>query len=650
MEGGVSCRKVARVGPLGPVLLVAALASLGGAAAAHAHPWSQHELGRAAAQESNAPFGPEPPLTPTPKAECAAGSRPETGLQGRVSPEDHESGRAAQGFTCNTALVGSYAKPNAMGTVGGFKVERYVDAAGHDCAYYDTTLLFPTNVLDQEGGVNVLDMADPTKPVLTARLVTPAMDTPHESLVVSTARGLLVAVAGNLATNVGQIDIYDISNDCRHPEFKSSTPVGFLGHESGLAPDGRTFYSASPGASTLVAVDITNPSVPVPISFGNYDSHGLSISADGNRAYVAGVDSGLIVLDTSQVQARKLPAEMPEVARLQWHSMSIPQNAIPITIKGHPYLVEIDEFGAQSEVGAGRIIDIGDETQPRVLSNLRLEVHQPENFPATANDNGAQNPVQGYAGHYCNVPTRVDPEIVACSMILSGLRVFDIRDPAQPREIAYFNAPVTPRIVPPVGVNPPPSNWAMSSPSFVPERDEIWYSDGLSGFYAVRLTGGAASVLDGSGGAGGRRCLARRSPIGPRNIGRVRLGYTRARLRSLPVQPVRITGRSFRYCVKRSSGRVAAVFSRRGRAALVVTTARVHGNRGIRPGSSASALSRAYSRRRSLGRGIYRANPHSPRLIGVRKGKVRFFAVANRKLLRNRRALARHLRLAGVGR
>jgi hypothetical protein len=30
----------------------------------------------------------------------------------------------------------------------------------------------------------------------------------------------------------------------------------------------------------------------------------------------------------------------------------------------------------------------------------------------------------------------------------------------------------------------------MSSPSFVPERGEIWYTDGLSGFYAVRVTNG----------------------------------------------------------------------------------------------------------------------------------------------------------------
>ncbi len=611
-----------------------------------------HPVPRAAQVEAvPSAQAPEPPLLPTPQGECGPGSRPETGIQGRVSPEDHESGRAAEGFTCNTELVGSYTKASPMGTVGGFKVERYVDAAGHDCAYYDTTLMYPTNLLDSEGGVNVLDMSDPTKPVLTDRLLTPAMQTPHESLVLSHERGLLAAVAGNLGTNVGQVDVYDVSQDCRHPVLRSTSPVGFLGHESGMAPDGRTFYSASPSSATLVAVDITNPSLPLPIWFGNYDSHGLTISADGNRAYVAGVNSGQIILDTSEVQARVPNPTVREISRLQWDSMSIPQNAIPVTIDGHPYTVEIDEFGTQQEVGAGRIIDIGDEAHPRVVSNLRLEVHQPENFPAQANDAGANNPVQGYAGHYCNVPRRNDPGIVACSMILSGLRVFDIRDPAHPREIAYFNAPVTPRIVPPVGIVPAPSNWAMSSPSFVPARGEIWYSDGLSGFYAVRVTNGVWPFRGGGGaggGAGGRACLARRSPIGPRNIGRVRLGYTRRRLLRLPVKPVKKTRRSYRYCVKDSSGRVSAAFTRRGRVALVATTARVHGNRRLRPGSPARALRRAYSRRRAIGPGLYRASPSSPRLIGVRNGRVRFFAVAGRGLLQNRGALKRHLWLAGL--
>jgi hypothetical protein len=424
----------------------------------------------------------EPPLEPTPRADCGPGSRPETGIQGRVSPEDHATGRAAEGFTCNAELVGSYTKPDAQGTVGGFKVERYVDSSGRECAYYDTTLLFPTNLFDTTAGVNVLDMSNPANPKLTDTLVSPAMLSPHESLVVNQRRGLIVAVAGNAAFAPGVVDVYDASADCRDPVLRSSTPVGVFGHESGMAPDGNTFYSASPATATIVAVDISNPSAPVPIWAGNYDSHGLSISDDGNRAYVAGINSGLIILDTSEVQAREPVPTVREVSRLAWGSMSIPQNAIPVTIDGHPYVIEIDEFGSGVEVGAGRIIDIGDEANPQVISNLRLEVHQPGNFSAIENDPGTDSPLQGYAGHYCNVPQRTNPGIVACSMILSGLRVFDIRDPANPREIAYFNAPVSPRTV------SDPSNYAMSSPSFVPERGEIWYSDGFSGFYAVRLT------------------------------------------------------------------------------------------------------------------------------------------------------------------
>jgi hypothetical protein len=428
-------------------------------------------------------FAPEPAVVPTPKATCGPGSRPETGLQGRVSPADHASGRAAQGFTCNTELVGSYTETDGQGTYGGFKVERYVDAAGHECAFYDTTLLFPTDVIDGTTGVNVLDMSDPAHPVVTDTLVTPAMLSPHESLVLSKERGILAAVSGNPATNVGIVDVYDVSQDCRHPVLRSTSPVGVLGHESGMAPDGRTFYSASPGTATIVAVSLDNPSVPIPLWLGQYPSHGLSVSDDGNRIYVAGL-RGLLILDTTEVQARVPFPEVRQVAQLTWDTMSIPQNAIPITIGGHPYLVEIDEFGSLSKVGAGRIIDIADETQPKVVSNLRLEVHQPEHFGELAGDASATNPIQGYAGHYCNVPRRDDPGIVACSMIASGLRVFDIRDPLHPREIAYFNAPVQDRAVLDA------SNYAMSSPSFVPERGEIWYSDGFSGFYAVRVTNG----------------------------------------------------------------------------------------------------------------------------------------------------------------
>src|SRR4051794_14560689 len=64
---------------------------------------------------------PAPVVAATPKAVCGPGSLPETSYQGRVTQDDHDSGRAAQGFTCNTELVGSYLVPNQAGTVGGFK-------------------------------------------------------------------------------------------------------------------------------------------------------------------------------------------------------------------------------------------------------------------------------------------------------------------------------------------------------------------------------------------------------------------------------------------------------------------------------------------------------------------------------------------------
>ena len=143
----------------------------------------------------------------------------------------------------------------------------------------------------------------------------------------------------------------------------------------------------------------------------------------------------------------------------------------------------------------------------------------------------------------------------------------------------------------------------------------------------------------------GGGCLARRSPIGPRNIGRVGLGRTASRLRRLPGLRGR-TRRSVRFCVKGGGGAVSAALSRAGRSRLLVTTAPGHGNRGVRTGSRFATLARAYPRRRRLGPALYRAGPRSTRLIGVRSGRVRFLAVADRALVRNRGSLFEHLSAA----
>ncbi len=175
-----------------------------------------------------------PPATP--RAECAPGARPEGDMQGRVPPGSLE------GFNCNLTLVGQ------QGSSGGYKALRFKDSSGRECAYYDTTLLFPTNaqtLSERPTGTAVLDMSNPAKPVQTASLPTPAMQSPHESLVLNEKRGLLAAVMGNPAFAPGWVDVYDLNEDCRAPALQSSLPVGLLGHESGFAPDGNTFYATS---------------------------------------------------------------------------------------------------------------------------------------------------------------------------------------------------------------------------------------------------------------------------------------------------------------------------------------------------------------------------------------------------------------------
>src|SRR4051812_10339322 len=178
---------------------------------------------------------PEPKLEAVPRANCRPGDHKEPGIQGRV-PKDS----ATKGFNCNVDLL------SHQGNSGGFKVLRYVDTKGHECAFYDTSLLFPLSAFRfdvDSPGVAVVDMPDPRKPVQTDTLTEPPMLSPHESLVVNQQRGLIAADLGNPATYPGMVSIYDASKDCRHPVHTFTGQLARFGHESGFSRDGKTFYA-----------------------------------------------------------------------------------------------------------------------------------------------------------------------------------------------------------------------------------------------------------------------------------------------------------------------------------------------------------------------------------------------------------------------
>ena len=335
-------------------------------------------------------------------------------------------------------------------------------------------------------------MGRPSQPRPTAVLADAVMQNPHESLNLNARRGLLAADMGNGLTLPGLMSIYSVSADCRHPVLDATFAAARFGHESGFAPDGRTFYIG--GGEGIAAVDVSDPIHPHTLWEGNVFAHGLNLSDDGKVLYDTNpIDGNLGLLDVSQIQARRANPTVSEISRLTWHTVSIPQNTDPMTIHGHPYLLEFDEFAFRfnpatqnDDVGGARIIDIADPRHPRIVSNLRLAVNMHDARVAADGDpSQLPGPAFAYASHYCAIPREVDPEIAACSFINSGLRIFNISDPRHPREVAYF-------ISPPRAPNPASQggDLAMSQPAFDPARHEVWYTDASSGFYVVKLAGG----------------------------------------------------------------------------------------------------------------------------------------------------------------
>lgn len=370
------------------------------------------------------------------RANCGPGSLPETGVQGQVPLTDRESGRSKQGYRCNLVKVGGYQGEGAT----------WVNPSYKDCAYMGTSL---GGVLGKKSpGTQVVDVSDPVRPKLTANLTSPAMLTGSwETLKVNPKRGLLAAVSVGPGVSGLFFDVYDISKDCAHPKLLNSLdggnltlPANVLGHEGAWAPDGKTYYASGVVTGSLTAIDVSDPTKPR-IAFtgaaGIPANHGFSLSADGNRMYIARLaPAGVDVIDTSEIQSRKPLPMIKQISGVDWTDGLATQHTISITHHGKPYLVAVDELGG----GGVRFIDISNERRPKVTHKLRLEIQTPQHVSKRRADTTG-NGFMGYEAHYCSVNRPAEPTLIACSEFQSGVRVFDIRDFSKPKEVAYYNPP-----------------------------------------------------------------------------------------------------------------------------------------------------------------------------------------------------------------
>src|SRR5436190_1872985 len=237
-------------------------------------------------------------FAPVPKAVCGPGDTPETALQGQVPIALRTQPGGFRGFSCNLKLLAQ-----VRGEGANWQTTEWREGRGKNrkvCAYHGTaaptyapSLPYPR----ANFGVRTIDISDPTKPYTTAYLQTSAMLDPWESLKVNERRQVLAGVNAqngglNPANGGPEIDIYDVSGDCRYPQLLASMAVvapdqhPIFGHEGNWAPDGMTYYGsdiqyAPPGAvpgnrGQWYAIDTTDLTKPKYITSWMTDFPGVT--------------------------------------------------------------------------------------------------------------------------------------------------------------------------------------------------------------------------------------------------------------------------------------------------------------------------------------------------------------------------------------
>lgn len=363
------------------------------------------------------------------------------------------------------------------------------------------------------------------------------MRDPHEGLEVHAKRKILAAT--QFGPGYG-FAVYDLSTDCRMPRLASSIVLprnpntspnagADGGHAGSLSPDGKTYYGshAFRGLGGIVSVvdlsDINNAQSIMEWQYpGDGRGHDYGFSPDGKTMYanqpgqfgnpITGSSygpNGLVILDVSDIQLRRPNPQIRAISTHFWQDGGQGQQARPIWYNGVPHVVMTDEGGSGGSGGRegacargvngfsggfARIINIADALHPEEVAKLMLDVQDVSNCAqelATDNGPGPNN----YSSHYCSADRVRNPNVLACSWRDGGLRVFNIKDPYHPSEIAYYKPPARRTQFLPGSVI-----WSATADRFIDHtptvvrwhryKDEIhlWFASQDNGFQIVTFT------------------------------------------------------------------------------------------------------------------------------------------------------------------
>jgi hypothetical protein len=273
--------------------------------------------------------------------------------------------------------------------------------------------------------------------------------------------------------------------------------------------------------------DLANPKI---LKTWEHGAHDITLNADETRMYMNSLTTGLNSaqgggLRTVDISALKNctgghsgheghdpnappPApgdcsavEFKQVSHYVWNGLS---HANEIGhIKGRAYAFTVDEYGTdvgttQCQPGWIRVLDVTDETSPEQVGEIKLGVSDWANCNNTNLDGATYNT------HYLALDDEKDTKLVFVSWYASGRRVFDVRDPAEPREIAYLMPPPAPTKVYDSAFASPTADSTISHIRWRPELGHIWVVNVNGGFTILQSTDSAQfdPPADAGGGPG----------------------------------------------------------------------------------------------------------------------------------------------------
>jgi hypothetical protein len=430
---------------------------------------------------------------------------PEPGLQGQTMPG--EAGVVLpRPYSKGVRLVGH--EP-----LGGRDANLQLAWADH-CAYVSSTspkfLAWGMKADQSSFGVAVIDVANPRAPRQVGLLRDRGSLYASETLHAISAPGRKVLAAGSYGAKdeVAFTDLYDVSK-CAQPNLTATIKWPKSVHTLTLSANGRRLYGTviSPftGNGGIQVFDISDLARPrfigmFPVtrpdgSSFEFAPHEISISADERRIY-AGVTSslggdlnkgikisppnrealgpnggGVYILDNSDIAAGRPSPKMRLISAVPgggWHSV------MRANIGGTPHLAAAAELLACPGVWP-KLINIADERKPFIAGEFKLAMNHPENCPPPSpGEKGSSglSPEPGTATlHFNDVDSATDTRLGLFNYLWAGLRIVDIRNPRQPREVAYFK----------------PGDGCGGHVRYLPATGQIWLACAASGFYVLEL-------------------------------------------------------------------------------------------------------------------------------------------------------------------